>query len=243
MDEPLTEASARLAYKFILGRPAESEAMVQYALSLGSVRRLRDAFVNSLEFEPILHRRPRTVRPDAPPLAVAWQASDAAVSALLPVPRPAEAAQADPAAVRACLARNGLTYPGSGGVFDFAGAAATDLQFGMAAPFELWISFHRLQHCPPPLAARVLARALALLRPGGAAVFQLLTYGYGYGYDLSAPPPPAGDAVHDLHVLPQTAVFALLAQAGCTPLEVFDDLSVPPAALWRSSVFVVRKPE
>ncbi len=287
MDEPLTEASARLAYQFLLGRAPESEAMLHYAMSFGTVGRLREAFLNSLEFEPILHRRPRVVAADAPPLQVEWHAPDAALLAMLDGVRlawdaPPEAAdragggQAQAAVLRACLARNGLALRGAafelgcgGGALagelarqmhvtacDAAPAAlaaareagaraqltlAGDLRFGMQTPFDLFVSFHALQHSPPPLAARVLDRAFALLRPGGVAVFQALTYGYGYSYALATPPPPAGDAASDLHVLPQAAIFQLAAEAGCAVLEVFDDLSVPPAALWRSSMFVLRK--
>lgn len=119
-------------------------------------------------------------------------------------------------------------------------AAISDLQLGMAAPFDLWFSHGALQVFPPALQARAVARALALLAPGGAAVFQAATYGRGYVFDPAAA--PRADPGLERHVLPQAAVFALAADAGCEMLEVFEDLSVPPALLWRSSVFVLRKP-
>ena len=73
LQEPLTETSARFAFLFILGREPEDAAILQYALSFGTVRKLREALLNSLEFEPVLHRRPRVVRADAPPLTIEWQ--------------------------------------------------------------------------------------------------------------------------------------------------------------------------
>src|SRR5579859_2702383 len=54
MDEKLTEEAVRLAYKLILGRPVESEAMLRFALGYGTIGKLRDAFLNSREFEYIL---------------------------------------------------------------------------------------------------------------------------------------------------------------------------------------------
>ncbi len=293
MDEPLTEASVRLAYKFILGRAPENDEVVRYAMSYGTVRQLRDAFLTSLEFEPILNRRPRTVRPDAPPLEIDWHSSDAAALAMLHDLRAGwDSAPAEPAddgaeqhaALLACLARNQVQLPDAAHAFELGcGAgritahlsglaasvtasdaaplqlaaaqrmaqargltnltllAAEDLHFGMLAPFDLWYSYHALHFSPPPLAARVLARAFALLRPGGIAVFQLISHAYGYAYSLESLPVRAPDAANERHVLPQRAVFALAAEAGCAPLEVFDDLSVAPKALWRSSMFVIRK--
>lgn len=227
LNERLDERSARLAFLFILGREPEDAAVLQYALSFGTVRKLREALLNSVEFELVLHRRPRMVQADAPPLHIVWQAPAQGIA-------PA-GGTAPEGVVAGCLARNGLTAGPR--VCHFAGGPIGD----WAGPFDLWTSFFTLQHCPPPLAAHILARAFAALAPGGVAIFQLAAYGYGYSYTPDNPPPPAGDAAHDRHVLPQSAVFELAAQAGCTPCEVFDDLALPPSALWRSSVFVLRK--
>jgi SAM-dependent methyltransferase len=119
---------------------------------------------------------------------------------------------------------------------------AEDATFAMTEPFDLFYSFHALHYSPPPLAARALARAFAMLRPGGAAIFQLATYGMGYSYaatDEDRPRHP--DPYEDRQVLPQPAVFALARDAACDVLEAFDDASVAPSALWRSSIFVLRK--
>jgi SAM-dependent methyltransferase len=293
MDEELTETSVRLAYKLILGRAVEDTAMVRHALGYKTVRRLRDAFLNSREFGYILNLRPRLVNSGAPPLDIAWQGDDARVKKMLaevaaswdaaPPPKADGATQA--ADLAACLRRNGLPSPDAADAFEFGcgqgritqhlapmvrtltatDAApgqlavaremaareklanltlhpADDLRFGMTGNFDLWYSYHALHFSPPPLAARVLARALSLLRPGGVAVFQLVTYASGYAYAVTdAVPPPHADPYDDRHVLPQSAVFALAAEADCAPLEVFDDGSVAPSVLWRSSFFVLQK--
>jgi SAM-dependent methyltransferase len=112
----------------------------------------------------------------------------------------------------------------------------------MPGGFDLFYSFHALHHSPPPLAARVLSRAFSLLRPGGAAIFQLLSYGAGYGFAVTDTDRPiAADPLEQKHVLPQSAVFAIAASHDCTPVEVFEDLSVAPSVLWRSTMFALRK--
>jgi SAM-dependent methyltransferase len=124
--------------------------------------------------------------------------------------------------------------PGAGAL-----SLVDDLRFGMSEPFDLWYSHLALQSLPPPLIARVLRRALALLRPGGLAVFQLPTYAKGYSFDPEAP--SRADPAADRHMLPQRVVFDIASAEGCVPAEVFEDLAVEPYPLWRSSVFVLRK--
>jgi SAM-dependent methyltransferase len=102
----------------------------------------------------------------------------------------------------------------------------------------LWFSRRVLQHCPPPLARRLLELAFQALAPGGVAVFQLLTHGGGYGF-------AAGDPVADppaLHVLPQAAVFAAAREAGLAMLEVLPDpLPGLDQRRWVSHLFVARR--
>lgn len=293
MEEPLTEEAVGLAYKLILGRPAESEAVLRFALGYGTIGKLRDAFLNSQEFEHIQNLRRRAVLPGAPPLDIAAAADDAGAAAMLgdvgatwdaAAPREGDGSQLA-ADIAACLRRGGLAAPEGASAFELGCGAgritrhlapmvrrltavdaaprqlaaaremaaraalgnltlrpAEDLRFGMTEGFDLWYSYHALQFSPPPLAARALARAFALLHPGGAAVFQLITYGAGYSYAVSAPPPRPAEPYDDRHVLPQPVVFDLAARAGCVPVEAFDELSVAPSALWRSTMFVIRKP-
>jgi SAM-dependent methyltransferase len=285
--EELTAEVVRVAYNLFFGRAPESEDMVRYALSFGTLPRLREAFLNSLEFEMLLNRWPRLVRADAPRLALEWRVDESAARALLrrlraawaatPPGLPADAgAIRDPsgeieaAELRACLDRADLdpAVPREHFVFGCASlrvarhlpratgcdlsplrlaagaregafTLVSDLRLGMTRGFDIWYSHLTLQSYPPPLIARILARAFALLRPGGAAVFQLPTYAYGYQFDPLAS--PRADPMDDRHVLPQAVVFTLAAEAGCTPAEAFDDLSVTPNPLWRSTIFVIRK--
>lgn len=122
--------------------------------------------------------------------------------------------------------------------FALAGSGA----FGMGAPFDLWYSRIVLQHNPPPIMAMILRRALAMLAPGGMAVFQVPTYAAGYSFRLADYlAPDAGTGEIEMHVLPQPAVFAIARDAGCAPLEVIEDLSAGPSENWCSSMFVLRK--
>ena len=293
MDEELTDEIARLAYKLLLGRPVESEDMLRFARGYGTLGRLRDALLNSREFEYILNLRPRLVPPGAPPMRIDWHTDDAGARAMLAevgaawdgVPTADRDGSREAADIAACLLRAGGPPPDDAHAFelgcgagrvtrhlaklvgtltasdaspvqlaaaqrmaDSAGLAnvgfraADDLGFGMAEPFDLWYSYHALHHCPPPLAARVLARAFALLRPGGVAIFQTATYGMGYTYTAAdTARPRAADPREDKQVLPQPVIFHLAAEAGCDPIEVIEELSVAPSALWRSSLFVLRK--
>jgi SAM-dependent methyltransferase len=119
----------------------------------------------------------------------------------------------------------------------------TPRDFGMFAPFDLWFSQAVLQHNAPPVSALILRRMFEMLAPGGVAVFQVPTYLRGYRFRAAAyfaDVPPAGGM--ELHVLPQEAVFALAARAGCVPLEVWSDATIWPPALCTSSVFMFTKP-
>ncbi len=115
--------------------------------------------------------------------------------------------------------------------------------FGMAAPFDLWISTLTLQHNPPPLITMILRRMFSLLAPGGLAIFQLPTERIGYRFDAAAylAAPDSGEAM-PIHVLPQTVVFALAAEAKCVPLEVREDGLVWPPTLCLSNRFIIAKP-
>lgn len=84
-----------------------------------------------------------------------------------------------------------------------------------------------LQHNPPPLIAHILRRALARLRPGGIAVFQLVTHIEGYAFEAERYLAGA-QAIDDqeLHAFRQDAVFKLLHEAGMVPLYAMRDHSV-----------------
>lgn len=291
--KPLTKEIVEVAYFLFFGREPENEDVVRYSLSFGTLARLRNAFLNSLEFQMLLNRWPRLVPAGAPPLPLEWRCDDATVYAMLarlrdawsdtPPGSPADAGairdpsgEGEAADLLACLRRAGIAPVPSWTAFAFGcgGGRVTrqlaasfakvagcdlsplrltaakaagpgmftrvdDLRFGMTGAFDLWYSYLTLQCYQPPLLGRILERALALLRPGGVAVFQLPTYGYGYSFNSAAAPRP--DPSLERHVLPQAVVFDIALAAGCTPAEAFDDLAVVPNPLWRSTMFVLRK--
>lgn len=87
-------------------------------------------------------------------------------------------------------------------------------------PADLFFSVLVLQHNPPPIIAEVLRRALARVRPGGYAWFQVPTYHAGYHYDLARDLAGAAPDRMEHHVLPQPRLFAILDAAGFLPLEL-----------------------
>ena len=107
---------------------------------------------------------------------------------------------------------------------------------------DLFHSVIVLQHNPPPIIADILQHALNGLNGGGAAFFQVPTYGlnYGWNYDrFIAPDLPAGEM--EMHVVPQSVVFGLAARAGCVPVEVQPD-GCAGMPYWVSNTFLFAKP-
>lgn len=268
MDEAITVDLVRTAYWLYLGRAPENDAVVAHCLTFGTLAALRDAFLNTPEFEELFAARLRLVAADAPELTVDWQIDAAAAVTMLDrtrsgwtarAPQPAGASAARAAAILASLRRNGVDPQPLRRAFVFgdrglraalaAGFAeldgadigdCADLRFGLHAPCDLWCGFDVLHLLPPPLIAGALGHALRQLRPGGAAVFQLPVYGYGYHYDAVAPAARLGSPAR--HLLPQPAVFSVIRAAGCHALEAFEELAAPPSLLWRAMTYVVRKP-
>lgn len=114
--------------------------------------------------------------------------------------------------------------------------------FGMAEPFDLWFSYIVLQHNPPPVIARILARAFELLAPSGVAIFQVPTWSNGYRFCLTdyLESRPAEPTI-EVHCLPQRVIFDLARRAGCVPVAVREDMAMKPPG-WSSHLFVFRKP-
>ena len=137
------------------------------------------------------------------------------------------------------MARDVVARSGAANVkFDLVEGA----EFGMREPFDLWFSRIVLQHNPPPIIAMIVRRALTLLAAGGFAVFQVPTYAIGYRFRVSDY--MSGIAASrdiEMHVLPQSVVFAIARDCGCEPLEVLEDMSAGPPAHWNSTTFVFRK--
>lgn len=108
---------------------------------------------------------------------------------------------------------------------------------------DLWFSRRTLHHNPPPVIRALLRRSFAELRPGGLAVFQLLTFGDGYGFVVADALAAGAPQRAEHHALPQPEVFALAAAAGLEVLAVHDD-PVPglDRTRWLSHLFVLRRP-
>jgi len=114
--------------------------------------------------------------------------------------------------------------------------------FGVLRGADLFHSVIVLQHNPPPIIADILQHALDGLNPGGAAFFQVPTYGldYAWNYDLfMARDMPAGDM--EMHVVPQEVVFGLAMRAGCVPIEVLPD-GCAGMPNWVSNSFLFVRP-
>jgi SAM-dependent methyltransferase len=97
-----------------------------------------------------------------------------------------------------------------------------------------------LQHNPPPVIYAMLDRMLQRLRPGGAAFFQVPTYGEGYQFDIHAYLRRPDDPGFDMHVLPQRYVFCLAKANNCSVLEIEPDQCAATAG-WMSNTFLVQK--
>lgn len=137
------------------------------------------------------------------------------------------------------LARAALAARGVNNVDFFLLRSRQDLE--ALRGIDLFHSILVLQHNPPPLIADILATAFAGLNKDGAAFFQVPTFGPGYSWRYTsyvAETMPYQQA--EMHVLPQSVVFALAAKAGCIPLEIEPDFySGMPH--WISNTFVFAK--
>ncbi len=95
--------------------------------------------------------------------------------------------------------------------------------------YDLFFSTIVLQHNPPPIIHRLLDHALAHVRPGGYAAFQLPCHLYDYRFSVEAYLNGEGRHQHmEMHALPQRHVFDLLRQHGFTPLEVVPNERIGP---------------
>lgn len=103
----------------------------------------------------------------------------------------------------------------------------TDLSvLGDQAPFDLFFSLITLQHNPPPLIHAILRALFSRLSGGGIAYFQVPVQQRGYRFDIKdyLARLEAGEAVMEMHVVPQHHLFALFAACGMTVRDMlFDD--------------------
>ncbi|MBS0238074.1 MAG: class I SAM-dependent methyltransferase [Proteobacteria bacterium] len=94
-------------------------------------------------------------------------------------------------------------------------------------PCDLFYSRLVLQHNPPPVMFFLLRKFLRALVSGGIAVFQLPTFidGYTFKVDTYLDGMDKLDN-QELHALPQKAVFAAIADAGCDVVSTYRDNSL-----------------
>jgi SAM-dependent methyltransferase len=112
---------------------------------------------------------------------------------------------------------------------------------GNLQPCDVFYSMIVFQHNPPPVIAALIRQALAALKPGGIAIFQVPTYGVGYQFKLQQWLKAKHRMDMQMHCLPQQRVFDLIRAANCLPLEVREDNSTGAPERFISNVFIVRK--
>jgi len=90
---------------------------------------------------------------------------------------------------------------------------------------DLLMCFIVLQHNPPPVMAEMLATALARVRPGGHAAFQVASYLPNYSFSVAD---HLASTVFgfEMHAIPQAVVFEILRKAGFQVLQVEEDTRV-----------------
>jgi 2-polyprenyl-3-methyl-5-hydroxy-6-metoxy-1,4-benzoquinol methylase len=111
-------------------------------------------------------------------------------------------------------------------------------------PTDVFHSRIVLQHNPPPVIAILIRSALACLKPGGIAVFQVPTYQMGYTFDtrkylerISGTRTPD----MEMHVLPQDHIFQIAAEVGCRTLEIREDNSTASSDRIVSNTFIIQR--
>jgi SAM-dependent methyltransferase len=115
---------------------------------------------------------------------------------------------------------------------------------------DFWFSHIVLQHNPPPLIAQILETAFRSLRPGGITLFQVTTYCKGYEFNVekylrtvlpNGASPASQNVQMEMHVLPQSTIFALAEVNNMSVLEVREDNSTGDMERYVSNFFVMRK--
>jgi 2-polyprenyl-3-methyl-5-hydroxy-6-metoxy-1,4-benzoquinol methylase len=101
-------------------------------------------------------------------------------------------------------------------------------------------SFIVLQHMVPPLMKLYISQFCGLLKPGGAAAFQLPTHHPQYDFNLQTLKHSIDHRGIQLHVLPAAEVAALVEAGGCENVAAVPVDCVGPG--WESHLFLVRKP-
>jgi SAM-dependent methyltransferase len=109
-------------------------------------------------------------------------------------------------------------------------------------PVDLVYSVIVLQHNPPPVISALLDLLLHKVKPGGFAYFQTPTYRLDYHFHLATYLAEAEQRQEmEMHLLPQSEIFALIARHGAQVVEVLEDAHTGLRYKERSNSFLVRK--
>ena len=108
-------------------------------------------------------------------------------------------------------------------------------------PCDFFYSVIVLQHNPPPIIAELVKKALASLKAGGIAIFQVPTYIVGYRFMLDEWLNADHTLDMQMHCLPQEKIFTIISEADCKVLEVREDNWTGAPDTYISNTFVVQK--
>ena len=124
---------------------------------------------------------------------------------------------------------------------NFSQITAADLVERRLEKCDVLYSRLVFQHNPPPVISAMLQASLRALYPDGLAIFQLLIYEADYRFDVAKYLASEKSRHGELHCYPQPDVFRLIAEAGCTVLEVREGSLWGAKREWISNTFVVRQ--
>jgi len=116
---------------------------------------------------------------------------------------------------------------------------------GLLAPLTTCDFFYSrlvFQHNPPPVMRELVRLALASLRPGGIAIFELPVYLSGYAFRVEEYLNAPRKERMEMHCLPQREVFALVEAVGCSLIEVREDRTVEIKQECLGNYFVITRP-
>jgi SAM-dependent methyltransferase len=97
-----------------------------------------------------------------------------------------------------------------------------------------------LHFCPPPLSAALIRSGVRALRPGGVAIFQIITQIDGYNFDLVTWLAQRQYLTTMEHALPEIRIREIAAGQGCDVLNAYDDAERTTSSQ-RSRFFVLQK--
>jgi 2-polyprenyl-3-methyl-5-hydroxy-6-metoxy-1,4-benzoquinol methylase len=105
----------------------------------------------------------------------------------------------------------------------------------------LLVSLIVLQHNPPPIMCAMLQKLLGRLEPRGVAVFQLPIFKADYSFSVEEYLKTPRSHDMEMHPLPPRYVFKAIADAGCSVLEVREDLHAYMVNMVSQTFLVQRK--